>query len=201
MNVQHPDSLRSVLDSVFAAPAYKWVQRPDPLAAIKHALAAIRHWFDNLHDNNPVGFRVVVYCLVFVMLAIVTHAAWTFFRTVQSADALPDVARRGFTPRDQAWYHREAERLAAAGRFAEAIQADFLALVLALDARNLLRFHPSKTPGEYAREFGLAPGAREEFRDLVRRLYRYAYARSPCGPTEFVDWRARADPERYASAN
>lgn len=201
MNGQHPDSLRAVLDSVFAAPAYQWVQRPDPFAALKRARDAIWHWFANLHDSHPLGFRVVMYVLVLAMLAIVIHAAWAFFSTVRSADTSLADARRGFIPRDQVWYRREADRLAAAGRFTEAIQADFLALVLALDARSVLRFHPSKTPGEYARESRLAPGAREEFRDLVRRLYRYAFARSPCGPAEFADWRERAAPERYASAN
>ena len=201
MNGQHPDSLRAVLDSVFAAPAYKWVQRPDPFAALKRVRDAIWHWFTGLHDMHPFGFRVVLYALVLAMLAVVVRAGWTFINTVHSADPTPAATGPGFSPRDQAWYRGEADRLAAFGRFAEAIQADFLALVLALDARSVLRFHPSKTPGEYVRESQLAPGARDEFRDLVRRLYRYAFARSPCGPAEFADWRASATSERYASAN
>jgi hypothetical protein len=124
-----------------------------------------------------------------------------FFRAVRSAgrgsEALPsgDAVRRG-----REWYRREADRLAAQGRYAEAIQSDFLALVLALDGLRLLKFHPSKTPAEYGMEARLAGGAREEFRELVRRLYGYAFARRPCGPAEFAEWRARAAPERYASA-
>ena len=201
MTGQHPDSLRAILDSVFAAPAYRWVQRPDPLAALKHFRDAIWRWIADLHDLHPLGFRIVLFVLVGVMLAVVVHAAWTFGTGVRAAGRSPGMAGRGSAPRDQGWYHREADRLATAGRFAEAVQADFLALVLALDARDVVHFHPSKTPGEYARESGLTPGAREEFRDLVRRLYRYAFARSPCGPAEFADWRERAAPERYAAAN
>lgn len=201
MIVQHADTLRAILDSVFAAPAYKWVQRPDPFAALKRARDAFWHWLTNLQDAHPLGFRVVLYAMVIAMLAVVAHAAWLFYHTVRSADRPPAATGPGFIPRDQAWYRSEADRLATAGRFTEAVQADFLGLVLALDARNLLRFHPSKTPGEYVRESALAPGAREEFRELVRRLYRYAFARSPCGPAEFADWRAKAAPERYAPAN
>jgi hypothetical protein len=100
-----------------------------------------------------------------------------------------------------AWYQQEAEELAAAGRYAEAIQADFLALVLALDARKLLRFHPSKTPAEYANESQLTPAAAAEFRELVRRVYGYAFARWPCDADAYARWRAEADPERYAAAH
>jgi hypothetical protein len=74
------------------------------------------------------------------------------------------------------------------------MQADFLALVLALEAADLLRFHPAKTPAEYSRESRLAPSARVEFRELVRTLYGYAFARWPCGPGDFASWRTRAEP-------
>ncbi len=201
MTLQHPDSLRAILDSVFARSDYKWVERPEPLATLRHAWAAFKHWFSNLDAAHPLGFRVVVYLLLAFVLALVLHAAWTFFTTVGSTDASVADTPPGFVPRGQTWYRAEADRLAARGRFAEAIQLDFLALVLALDARNVVHFHPSKTPGEYARESQLAPASREEFRELVRRLYRYAFARSPCGPDEFADWRSRAAPERYAPAN
>jgi hypothetical protein len=201
MTGQHPDSLRAILDSVFARKEYRWVQRPDPLAALKRMRHAIWQWLTTLHDGHPAGFQVVGYGLGVLALAIVLHAAWSFFRGVRSADSLTAGGGTGFTPRDQAWYRGEAERLADAGRFAEAIQVDFVALVLALDARQVLRFHPSKTPGEYARESRLEPGRREDFRELVYRLYRYAFARTPCGPAEYAEWRARAVADRYAPAH
>ena len=175
---------------------------PEPLATLRHAWAAFKHWFSTLDDAHPLGFRVVVYVLLAFVLALVLHAGWTFFTTVGSADTSVADTPAGFVPRGQAWYRAEADSLAAAGRFTEAIQLDFLALVLALDAsQRAAGFHPSKTPGEYARESQLPPASREEFRELVRRLYRYAFARSPCGPDEFADWRSRAAPERYAPAN
>jgi hypothetical protein len=111
-----------------------------------------------------------------------------------AAQAAPEV-------RGAAWFRREAQRLAREGRYPEAMQADFLGLVLELDQRRLLRFHPSKTPNEYTSEVRLAEPARSAFCDLVHTLYGYAFAREPCGPGDFAAWRERTAPDRYAAAH
>lgn len=195
------DSLRAVLDSVFAGSDYTWVEKPDPLATLWRWADAIRRWFFSLDETHPLGYRLVLIGLLFLVLAIFAHAGWVFLRAVRAgardAGALPGVSAQR---RDREWFVREADRLAAQGRYAEAIQADFLALVLALDAYRLLKFHPSKTPAEYGTEAQLAGSAREEFRELVRKLYGYAFAGRPCGPADFAQWRAQALPERYAPA-
>jgi hypothetical protein len=77
------------------------------------------------------------------------------------------------------------------------VQVDFVRLMLELDARQVVRFHPSKTPGEFAREAPDGP-TRDSLRGLVRTLYRYAFAREVCGPGEFAQWRVQAQVERYA---
>jgi len=130
------DSLRAVLDSVFAGRDYNWVEKPDPLATLWRWFEAVRRWFTQLGDTHPLLFRLILIGL--------------------------------------------------------------LLLVLALDAFRLLKFHPGKTPAEYGMEARLAGEAREEFRELVRKLYGYAFARRPCGPADFAAWRAQAAPERYA---
>ncbi len=195
------DSLRAVLDTVFAHRDYRWQERRDPVSAFSRWMQGFQRWLTELHEAHPLVFRWLLIGLLVMVLAIVAHALWVFFRTVRSG------AREGEAPvqgggkrRDGEWYRREADRLAGQGRYAEAIQADFLALVLALDGVHLLKFHPSKTPAEYSMEAKLAGERREEFRELVRRLYGYAFARRPCGPIEFEDWRARAALERYAPA-
>lgn len=195
------DSLRAVLDSVFAGRDYQWVEQRSPLSIVGRWFSVVLDWLGELHDTHPLTFRILMIGLLVVVLAIFAHAAWIFIRTVRAgganAGALPIAAGER---RDESWYRREADRLAAAGRFAEAIQADFLALVLALDGSRLLRFHPSKTPAEYGMEARLTDPARDEFRELVRRLYGYAFARHPCGPEDFAEWRASAARERYAPA-
>jgi hypothetical protein len=192
--------LRAILDSVFAAPRYHWVTRPDPFAVIRHWWQMLTVWFNSLDDKHPLGYELLIAALVIMLLGIVAHSGWIFFRTIRRADnaAIPHVDHG--IRRDQEWYRREADRLADQGHFAEAMQADFLALVLALDARQALRFHPSKTPAEYAQEWRIA-STRDEFRELVGRLYGYAFARWPCGPADFVEWRTRSMPDRYAPAH
>ncbi len=195
------DSLRAVLDSVFAAPEYRWAERPESYSLLRRWIRMLRQWLFDIQESHPAAFRVLLAGLILLVIAIFVHAAWVFLQTVRAADArLPAEAGAAAVRRDQLWYRREADRLAALGRYAEAMQYDFLALVLALDASSLVRFHPSKTPGEYSREARLAPAARDEFRALVRTLYAYVFARRPCGPREFAEWRALAAPERYAPA-
>ncbi len=195
------DSLRAVLDSVFAAPDYRWVERPRPLAFLTHWLEALQRWLQVLREVHPLGYRLFLAALLVVFVAILVHAGWVLLGTLRRGAStrvgLPGTAA---PRRDEAWYRREADRLAAGGRYVEAMQADFLALVLALDAAGLLRFHPGKTPAEYNADSRLGPEARAEFRELVGALYGFAFARWPCGPADFASWRARTAPERYAPA-
>jgi len=195
------DSLRVLLDSVFAAPEYRWVERPETHALLRRWLRAAQQWLLDVRETHPALFRLLLAGLVLLVIAIFLHAAWVFLQTVRAAgSAGPGAAMPAAARRDQAWYRGEADRLAGLERYAEAMQYDFLALVLSLDAASVVRFHPSKTPGEYAREARLSPEARAQLRALVRDLYGYVFARRACGPREFEAWRALAAPERYAPA-
>lgn len=195
------DSLRAALDSVFASPAYDWRERPDPLGFLRQMWQAVLDWLTALQGDNPEAFRLLFWGLVAVLVAILLHAGWVVYRTIRGAGAQEGSAapRPAAAVRDTAWYRREADRLAAAGRLVEAMQADFLALVLEFDARRLVRFHPSKTPLEYAAEAAVGDPARAELRGLVRTLYRHAFAGAPVSVTDAAAWRARTAPERYAA--
>ena len=196
------DSLRAALDSVFSSRDYRWETREDPLGVVRRAWLAIQRWLVELRDQNPQLFRVLLWGLVAVLLVILLHAAWVTFRTVRSASRRD---ARGLTsthpaPRDARWYASESLRLAESGRYAEAMQADFLRLMLELDARRVARFHASKTPGEYVREAKLSEDRRRDLGELVRMLYTYAFARVPCDRSDFEMWRSRAVADRYAPA-
>lgn len=195
------DSLRALLDSVFAAPAYQWVERPHPFAILGRWWRQLIAWLEGLQGRHPDVFWLLFWVLVGILTLIVVHAGWVMLQTVRAARAPADVlAARGLPEiRGATWYRRESERLAREGRYPEAMQADFLALVLELDARKIVRFHPSKTPNEYSYEAALRAEQREHFRALVRSLYGYAFARQPCGPAEFAAWRSRALAEHYAA--
>jgi hypothetical protein len=179
------DSLRSVLDSVFAAPSYQWHEPRDFWAPIRRLWFDLIDWLEQLQGSSPGAFFVLRWSLIVVLVAIVVHGVWVVWQMVRGATATAHAPQPLPPPRAAPWYREEADRLALAGRYREAIQADFTALILSLDAQRVLRFHPSKTPGEYVAE-------RRELGSLVRALYAYLFARMPCGPEEFEAWRRMA---------
>ncbi len=139
--------------------------------------------------------------MVVVLVAILVHAGWVLIRTIRPTLPAPDPAMPGARRRDRDWYRREAARLSAEGRYVEAMQADFLDLVLALDASRQVQYHPAKTPREYTREPALDPGRRDGLIDLVGSLYRYGFARRPCGPAEYAAFHQRVMQEAGATAH
>ncbi|MEO7962748.1 MAG: hypothetical protein ABIT38_02430 [Gemmatimonadaceae bacterium] len=197
------DSLRTVIDSVFSARDYRWESRENPFGVVRRVWLALQRWLFDLQLQNPQLFRVLLWSLVAVLIAIILHAAWVAVQTVRAASRREgrSFSSPQLTPRDARWYAVEAGRLAAQGHFPEAMQADFLRLMLELDARRVTHFHASKTPGEYVREASLPDERRKELRELVRMLYSYAFARIPCGRADFDLWRERAVADRYAPAH
>jgi hypothetical protein len=196
------DSLRAVLDSVFSQPEYRWVAIPHPLAFLRRWWQLLQDWLTVARERHPELFWALFWCLLAVLAAILVHGMWVMAQTLRAASAPPTA---GHAPagevRGASWYRREAIRLARLNRYPEAMQADFLGLVLELDQRRVLRFHPSKTPNEYTTEVQLDQPSRDAFRSLVRTLYGHAFAREPCGPDEFAAWRARSGGEQYAGAH
>ena len=198
-----PDSLRAVLDSVFAGRAYQWVDHPHPLAFLIRWWYDFKRWLAGLEQTEPTLYWAIVWILIAILAAVLVHALWVLARTLKAAGAPAEAGEKRSVPevRGAAWYRREAQRLAREGRYPEAMQADFLGLVLELDQRGVLKFHPSKTPNEYSYEVGTAESARAAFRDLVRALYGFAFAGRPCGPEDFAVWHERSVAEQYAAAH
>ncbi len=197
------DTLRAVLDSVFTKRAYQWEERPNPLTLLQRWWSALISWLSDMGARHPGSTRVLFWALLTVFILIFAHATWVMIRTMRRSAAPPNPAGPGVVKdvHSSEWYRREADRLARAACFVEAIESEFMALVLDLDARRLLRYHPSKTAFEYVQELRPASPAQDEFRLLARSLYGYAFARLPCGLAEFEAWRGHARVERYASTH
>ncbi len=196
------DSARVILDSVFSQPAYQWVDRPDALSWLRHWWDLLLTWLYSLQLSNPTAFLLVQYVLVAILGAVFLHAGWVMLRTVraasrreESARGMLAVERRG--PRS---YVEVADGLASEGRYTEAVQALFSALVLELGERGILRYHPSKTPYEYVQELEPSTPSRERFAGLVTKLYGYVFARRPCDAEEYRQWREQAGREWHAPA-
>ncbi|HEU5048828.1 MAG TPA: DUF4129 domain-containing protein [Gemmatimonadales bacterium] len=198
-----PDSLRAALDSVFRSGVYAWRPRDETGSAIVRWWQRLLAWLAALREDNPLVFRVLVAVLVLVLVAIIAHAAWILVRTVRGAarPVTDEVAPGEGARRDAAWHLAEADRAAGEGRYREALQLAFLGLALTLDARGALRFHPAKTPAEYAAEARLGDADRARLRDLVRTLYACAFGGAACGRDEYARWRALATREWHAPAH
>jgi len=80
-----------------------------------------------------------------------------------------------------------------AGRYAEALAHRFVALVLDLERRRALAFHPSKTPAEYVGEARLDAAGRASLAELVARLYRHLFGGVPCDAGGYREFGAAAD--------
>jgi hypothetical protein len=108
---------------------------------------AIQSLFDFFRGSQT-GRHVTVALVVLLVVAIAVHfilAAHAARSDVVAADAGPSRGRA-----TDAW--REAERLAAGGRYTEASHGLLLALLSAFAQRGEVRLHASKTAGDYARE-------------------------------------------------
>lgn len=204
MTSQQPGAaqFREALDSVFAAPAYRWGEGPAPLRLLREWWERLGDWLLVLRADNPVVFRLLVIGLLVALLLVLAHAGWVVWRTARSAARdearLPD--RAGRDARDAAWYARAADRAAAEGRMTEALQLGFVALALTLHDQGAVQYHASKTPAEYVREARLAEGDRERLGALVRSLYAHVFGGRPIGPEEYSRWRAAGAPPWHAAA-
>ena len=196
------DSLRVVLDSVFANSAYDWREQIDPVRWLWYGWNALTDWISALQAGNPVLYQWFLFSLVAALVLIVVHAAWTLARTLRTGQPQGDLGARAPAPepRDAAWYSLRADRHASDGRFTEAIQAAWHALVLELDTRGLVRYRSAKTPGEYVEERTLTPADRERLSGLVVDLYRFVFGRESCTEREYHAWRSLAAGDWHAAS-
>ena len=191
--IPSPDSLRAVLDSVFRSPVYNWSEAPRGPMLIREWWLRLQHWLEALQQGHPTLFVALIVALIVILAGVVVHGMVVMMLTVRGAAARelagapPRPARRGAS-----WYFAEADSLAAAGRYADAMKTAFMGVALELDARGALRFDPSKTPGEYAREARLSPGERDTLRARVNVLYSVVFGGAPFDADDYRRWRAAA---------
>jgi len=197
------DWFRAVLDTVFAASAYRWAEEPRPLRLLREWWDQLGEWLRGLRADNPLVFRLLVIGLLLLLVLIFSHAAYVVWRTVSQAGGPKDeTAPRALREaRDAAWYAREADRAAREGRYLEALQLAFVELALTLDTQGLLQYHAGKTPAECAREARLAGSDRERLRDLVRNLYSYAFGGRSIAPDDYQRWRENGAGPWHAPAH
>lgn len=197
------DSLRRVLDRVFEDAAFHWVERPNPLAFLERWWSWATSWLTQVRETQPQLFEVIVWVLVLALLAIVLHAALVVWRTVRGGVGAPDAGpvAAALPRRESRALWLAAERAATAGQFRGALGLAFDALVLEFDDRGVVRYHPAKTPAEYAREARLSGADTARLHRLVMALYRVDFAGEPCDGPTYVNWRDEARQQWHAAAH
>lgn len=87
----------------------------------------------------------------------------------------------------------DAERAASAGNYTEAAHLLYRAVTERLAAAELIRLHPSKTSGDYARELRMrgAP-AHAEFRQFGRRYDHVLFGTGQCDADTYASLREQA---------
>jgi len=196
-------ALRAILDTVFAAPGYRWSDEPAPWRFLRAWWHRLADWLQGLRADNPAVFRLLLLSVLAALILLLAHAAYVVWQTVHAGSAMAEHASAAprMDRRDAAWYAREADRAAAAGRMAEALQLAFVALALTLEAQGLLRYQASKTPAECARHARLVREDRQRLGELVRTLYAHVFGGRPCGPEEYRSWREASGLPWHASAH
>lgn len=161
MPAQLPDALqvqRAVV-TVYKRPEFaehhgfgEWVR--DMTGRIVDFFAELVGSLATLRTTMPVLFWIIIVWLAATAVAIVGHLVWTAIQASRlGRDDAPGVKKaRAEKPRTATDWEDEALRLAAAGKLREAAAALYQAFLLRLDAREVVRFDPSKTPGDYRRE-------------------------------------------------
>ena len=189
-----PDSLTATLRAVFAAREYQWTgaRVSNTWVWLMERLQQFVEWLDGLRLVFPVYYYILLSVLTLLLAVLLVHLTLVVWRSFQpGARAGAPVAPIG-PVRDAAWHLAESFRLGEAGQFAEALAHRFLAAILALDARRVLQFHPSKTPAEYPQEARLDETGRSELADLVASLYRHLFGGAACDAAEWHRFDARA---------
>lgn len=127
--------------------------------------------------------------LVVGVLFALAVALFLFLRHETPLPAAPTAAAtapkvedpRERAPRD--WL-AQANALAEAGRYREALRALYLATLVALDRRQILSFDPTLTNWQYLRQIRDAP-IRSDFRELTRLFDHKWYGHEPTDQVDF----------------
>ena len=148
--------------------------------------ALIRRLFSQISEV-PSARWVILTLAIVVVLAIAARIFFNNEAEERRRRARAGAVRGGADP----WV--DAERLARSGDYTEAAHLLYRAVTERLAAAELIRLHPSKTSGDYARELR-ARGAimHTEFRQFGRRYDHVLFGTGVCDAETYASLREQA---------
>ena len=147
------------------------------------AMTWFAHWLQSLPRW---AWWVIFFWLILSLIAILAHLAYTLM-TGGSFFASPTTTREGsFSEQllgerdlDFQELYKRAKGFLAGGDFARAIRYLFVAGLMALERGRWLRYHRSKTDGDYLRELAPNPRLREALAKLTAVFEATTYGAAP----------------------
>ena len=173
-----------------------WGTGRGPFDWLRELWFRLLDWIGTLQSAHPAGFKLLLAALIVVLAGLVLHIGYVVWRITRPTTHTSAGAVRpgGGLRLEDARAHRErADQLARAGRYAEALAHRFVALLLELERRNALSFHPSKTPAEYVCEARLDAAGVASLGDLVARLYGHLFGAVPVDEALYREFGAAAE--------
>jgi len=139
--------------------------------------------------SNILLWVLLAWC-VLTLLAIVGHTVWSlrlFMPARGQRTPVPRYERLSVLTYEELRARMEA--LADEGDFRSAVRAMMAALVRWLDEAGIVRCHPSKTNGDYVREYPPERPAREMFRQFALTFDALIYGGTRCGSVDYRQMR------------
>jgi hypothetical protein len=196
------------LQAILARPEYKfesdlpwWQQLLAPV--IVYAWNLLGQLF-GLMINSATGHQGSIGLVVLVASAAAVIGAVVYLVRAVRLSVVREAELRGASlaerreRSDQLW--QSAQRLAAAGEFAQALRLLYLSALYALDERALLHVEFNLTNREHAQRLKQTyPTLGDSFTELVERYERVRYGRAEVGAESFADFSGRAQSVRTAA--
>jgi hypothetical protein len=180
------DTVDAALARVFARSEFAEREASGLLRLVSDLGRAFRQWIGSLLSAwVPERWHPAFTWLIIVVVSLL--ALWALASMVRALvgsprrdPATPGQPAVGLPVEDAEAWEAAARAAAAAGRFRDAAIALYLAAVLRLEERGILRYHAGKTPGDYRAEARSHPESRGPFDTFIRQFLPVAFgARTP----------------------
>jgi len=194
-------AVRELAGKILARPEYAGAAGPQAQAqsAFYKFLERILHWFGNLEvlrNDSPILYWMIVLAIAGACTALVAHVTYTIWMAMTAPEPTPSQRAAGAKIPDLA---REAEALAASGRYLDAAHRLMLATFRTLAERSLIELRPDRS-NRWIRSAltssAIGPKLAQELDALIERTERRWFgdrAHDPEIPEIYTRWRAAFD--------
>ena len=188
------DAVRELASRILARPEYAGATGAQSKAEswLFRWLDRILHWFaglEVLRGSSPVLYWLIVLAIAGTCVALIAHVTWTIWIAMTAPEPTPTQRASGAGMPDLA---REAEALAASGRYLDAAHRLMLASFRTMAERALIELRPDR-PNRWIRAAlrgsALAENLSIEIDALVERTERRWFGDRANDPEIYARWR------------